>query len=220
MAKRTIAIGDIHGHARALESIINLISPEQNDLLVFLGDYVNRGPNSKGVLDLIIDLQRRCQVVALKGNHELMMLDALQDPNLVGIWLDETTGGLATLQSYGSNKDLSVIPVEHRDFLERLQPFYETDTHFFIHANYLPMNQLNQQPPDVAFWTSIDESYPAKHHSGKIAVVGHTVQRDRRIIVDDYLICIDTGCGFGGCLTAYDLNRDDGWQVTEDGQPI
>ena len=102
---RTIAIGDIHGHIKALVGLIDLINPQSEDQLVFLGDYINRGPDSKGILQFIIDLKQRCNIVCIMGNHEEMMINAYADPSTMGWFL--ANSGHETLQSYGNALSLS-----------------------------------------------------------------------------------------------------------------
>ena len=128
---RTIAIGDIHGCAKALRALIDSIQPEPEDLLVFLGDYVDRGPDSRGVIDLLIELKHRCRTVFLLGNHEIMFRGVLRgiDPSL---WLE--LGGRPTLTSYGGR--IENVPASHLEFLDQLQPYFETDQHMFVHANF------------------------------------------------------------------------------------
>src|SRR5437870_3329448 len=97
---RTLAIGDIHGCLRAFDLLLATVCPEPDDLLVTLGDYVDRGPDSKGVLERLIDLQGRCRLVALMGNHDIMMVQARDDPQAFRNWLE--CGGKQTLESYGA----------------------------------------------------------------------------------------------------------------------
>src|ERR1043166_4066276 len=99
MSGRTIAVGDVHGCSRALATLLDAIGPEPDDRLVLLGDYVDRGPDSRGVLDQLISLVGRCRVVPLLGNHEEMLLAVRSAPAALKGWL--TCGGLATLESYG-----------------------------------------------------------------------------------------------------------------------
>src|SRR5438270_3455841 len=124
---RLLAIGDIHGCVRALDAILEMVRPESGDLLVFLGDYVDRGPNSRGVLDRLIALRDRCRCVFLRGNHDQMMLDARDNYSAQEEWLH--CGGRATLDSYSGTLD--DVPDGHWRFLEDAQPFFEADTHFF-----------------------------------------------------------------------------------------
>lgn len=215
MRSRIIAIGDIHGHSAALKSILDLASPRQEDTVVFLGDYIDRGPDSRGVIEQVIDLADHCQVVSLLGNHEEMFLDALADGRYLRTWLEN--GGEAALKSYGTDHDISKIPGGHIDFLSNLRRFYDTDSHFFIHANYAPNWPLEQHDSNTALWLPLVE-IPGPHYSGKIAVVGHTPQSNGEILDCGHLICIDTGCGFGGFLTALDVTDGQIWQVDEQGR--
>src|SRR5687768_12897056 len=120
MTARTIAIGDIHGCAEALRAVVAAIDPQPTDTLVSLGDYIDRGPDSRGVIEQMLALEKRCRVVPLLGNHELMLLDALQNPYSVGPWRD--CGGDATLASYGN---LQKIPGSHVEFVRRCKRYYE-----------------------------------------------------------------------------------------------
>ena len=132
MSARTIAIGDIHGHLAALAAIIAAIELQPDDTLVLLGDYVDRGPDSKGVLEQVIQLSERFHVVALKGNHEEMMLGAREGRDNLRFWMG--CGGDAALQSYGQAKDVSLIPREHYRFLESLPLYHESESHFFSNS--------------------------------------------------------------------------------------
>ena len=212
---RTIAIGDIHGHSQALDAILAAIDPKPDDTLIFLGDYVDRGPNSKGVLDRLIDLKKRFNVVALRGNHEEMMLGAKEGRSDLRFWMN--LGGRETLESYGNAGDLRLVPWEHLQFLKSLPFFYETETHFFIHANYDPDRPIDRQDSATALWKHLGEP-PPPHTSGKIAIVGHTPQISGQILDLPHLKCIDTGCGYGGFLTALDLASGRIWQVDEGGR--
>jgi len=116
MPGRTIAIGDVHGCSAALDALIAAIRPRPDDTIVALGDYINRGPDTRGVLDRLIDLGRRCHLVPILGNHDQMLLEARSGLHPT-TWLG--MGGLATLDSYGPGRDLDLIPDEHFEFLIR-----------------------------------------------------------------------------------------------------
>ncbi len=105
---RLIAIGDIHGHLQSLDTLLAAISPQATDTIVTLGDYVDRGDNSKGVIERLIQLKSRCNLVTIRGNHEEMMLDVIEYGQSPHSWL--RYGGVDTLDSYGFVGDLSVIP--------------------------------------------------------------------------------------------------------------
>src|SRR3954464_12167165 len=136
MPPRTIAIGDIHGCSAALDALLAAIRPRPDDTIITLGDYINRGPDSRGVLTRLIDLGRRCRLVPLLGNHDQMLLDVRSGKYPIYWLLD--MGGTATLDSYGSGRDIGLIPLTHIRFLEGCRDFYETDIHIFVHANYFP----------------------------------------------------------------------------------
>ncbi len=216
MPDRTIAIGDIHGCAKALATVIEAIDPQPGDTLVTLGDYVDRGADSKGVIEQLIELEGRCRLIALLGNHDEMLLQILGGKRrLLGDWL--SFGGNTTLASY----DCVVpdnMPGAHIDFLKRCVPSYETDDYFFVHANYIRSLPLAKQPGRVLCWESLNERRPGSHFSGKKAIVGHTSQKDGEILDLKYLKCIDTCCYGNGWLTALDVDSGSLWQADKEGK--
>ena len=214
MPARTIAIGDIHGCSTALSALVQAIDPQPADTIVALGDYVDRGIDSKGVIDQLTALADRCCLVPLLGNHDEMMLHARNGKDDFRFWLN--CGGDAALDSYGSTSRLDLIPSAHFRFLERCLLYFETDTHFFVHANYKPDLPLDKQDDYTLRWLSLRDFVPLPHCSGKIAVVGHTPQPD--VLDLGHLICIDTGCCNGGWLTALDVASGVKWQVDGRGQ--
>jgi serine/threonine protein phosphatase 1 len=214
MAGRIIAIGDIHGCSVALADLVKAIDPQPEDTIVTLGDYVDRGIGSKDVLDLLIALSDRCQLVPLLGNHDQMMLHAGNGKDDFRFWLN--CGGIDALDSYGTSRQLDLIPAAHFRFLRRCVSNYETDTHFFVHANYKPDVPLDQQDDATLRWLSLWDYMPGPHFSGKIAVVGHTAQPD--VLDHGHLICLDTGCCDGGWLTALDVASGKKWQVDQQGR--
>jgi serine/threonine protein phosphatase 1 len=215
MFQRTIAIGDIHGCSIALAALIESISPQADDTIITLGDYVDRGIDSKGVLDLLIGLADRCRLVPLLGNHDEMMLHARDGRGDFQFWLN--CGGDAALDSYGSTRSLELIPAAHFRFLEHCLALFENDKYFFVHANYRPDSPLDRQDGETLRWLSLRDFVPGPHCRGKIAVVGHTPQPD--VLEIGHLICLDTGCCNGGWLTAMELPSGRIWQVDEKGRP-
>lgn len=211
---RVIAIGDIHGCSIALTALIEAISPRPDDIIVPLGDYVDRGIDSKGVLDQLIDLSSRFRVMPILGNHDQMMLHARDGRSDFEFWLN--CGGDAALDSYGSTRRLDLIPRNHIRFLESCRSYFETDTHIFVHANYKPEVPLEQLDDHTIRWLSLRDFVPPKRHcSGKVVVVGHTPQTE--VLDLGYLICLDTGVWKGGWLTALDVESGKIWQVSEKG---
>jgi serine/threonine protein phosphatase 1 len=216
MSKRLIAIGDIHGCSAALDCLIDSINPDKQDTIVALGDYVDRGPDSKGVIDRLIALQDRCEVVALQGNHEEMMLDVVrgQKPHLR--WLQY--GGVETLDSYGFIGDLNVIPPEHFEFFDSMVDYYESEDHIFCHANYVPELPMPEQDIFHLRWQKLTEFVPGPHVSGKRFVLGHTHDRGGEIFDAGHFICLDTYCYGGGWLTAMDVESGEMWQANIHGE--
>lgn len=212
MAARTVAIGDIHGCSKALAALLEAVSPAQDDLVVPLGDYVDRGPDSQGVIAQLIALSDRCRVAPLLGNHEIMMLDAIADGDAC-FWLE--CGGETTLASYGG--DLAAVPPEHVAFLRACRRYVETPRHIFLHANYQYDLPLDQQPDDLLFWTHISYYVPPPHQSGKRAVVGHTPQPDGEVLDLGHVVGIDTYCFGTGWLTGLDVDSGQIWQADKAG---
>ncbi len=216
MSGRLIAIGDIHGCSAALDAILAAIDPQAHDTLVALGDYVDRGPDTKGVIDRLIELRSKCELVCLHGNHEEMMLDVVRDTQPPFRWLQY--GGVETLDSYRFAGDMSVVPQTHRDFFASMRDFYETDDFFFVHANYDPDLPLNEQPRQLVRWQKLTDVVPGPHQNGKRAIVGHTHDRNGEIFDIGHLVCIDTFCYGGGWLTAMDVNSGKLWQSNMAGE--
>ena len=212
---RTIAIGDIHGCSIALATLIEIIAPQPDDTVVPLGDYVDRGIDSRGVIDQLMALAGRCRLVPILGNHEEMLLHACGDVWSFQFWMK--CGGRVCLDSYGATGDVHLIPAEHRDFLRSCRTYFETERQFFVHASYRPDVPLEQLDIFTLYWSSLREYMPPMPHcSGKVAIVGHTPQPE--VLDLGYLKCIDTGCCYGGWLTALDVDSGQVWQVNERGE--
>jgi serine/threonine protein phosphatase 1 len=208
---RTIAIGDIHGCGEALRALLAAIGPKSDDTVVALGDYVDRGPTTRDVLDQLLALATKCQLIPLRGNHELMMLAARENTSDRSFWLQ--CGGRETLESYGPSATIEDIPDAHWQFMENTRLYFDTPTHIFTHANYVPGLPMDQQDPNVLLWLSARDYAPGPHFSGKTVIVGHTPQPD---VVDlGHLIVLDTGCYRGGWLTAMEIATKHIWQADD-----
>ena len=216
MTGRIIAVGDIHGCAEALKTLITAIAPTPDDTIVTLGDYVDRGPDSRGVIDQLIELGKICRLVPLMGNHEEMMLEVVNGKQSPYRWLQY--GGVETLDSYGFFGDMSVIPESHHEFFRSMKDFYETESHFFVHANYDPELPLDKQSVHSLRWLKLTDVTPEPHLNGKRAIVGHTHDRGGEIFDVGHLTCIDTYCYGGGWLTALEVNTNTLWQTNAEGQ--
>ncbi len=205
------AIGDIHGCLKALTDLIGQLPLKPEDEVVFLGDYIDRGPDSKGVLDYLLKNQQP-NWRFLRGNHEQMLLEWLGTPNSMTAsnWL--LNGGLQTLQSYvppekmdevrgeGAHMVLqSNIPPSHAEFFNSLPLTYETPDYFFCHAGVNLDSPLDKQEQDDLLWIRRKFLQDPRPTSKKI-VHGHTPVETLDLTRDR--INLDTGCVYGGSLTA------------------
>ena len=216
MPGRVIAIGDIHGCARALRKLVELIGPQPDDTLVPLGDSVDRGSDSRQVIEELMRLREVCRLVPLLGNHEEMMLNFLDGRPQPDNWL--LCGGDATLQSYRTAGAAPEIPSEHIEFIRTWCDYHLTETHFFAHAAYHPEQAFADQRWQRWRWHSLRDMVPGPHVSGKTAVVGHTSQKNGEILDVGHLVCIDTYCWGGGWLTALDTTTGQLWQADREGR--
>jgi len=211
---RTLAISDIHGCLEPLEKMWEVIAPQAEDRIIFMGDYIDRGPDSKAVIDFIIDKQQDFNIIALTGNHEekfsLSEMDHTDCEGWINYW-----GGQPTLDSYGPN-GFEDVPESHWHFIRHLKPYYETDTHIFVHANLEHDVPLNEQLP----FTIIHKKFgnPKPHRSGKIMVCGHTAQKNHRPLNIGHAINIDTDPGRGGWLCCLQVETGSYWQTNIAGE--
>jgi serine/threonine protein phosphatase 1 len=213
---RTLAIGDIHGCLAALDALLGAVGPRPEDTIVTLGDYVDRGSDSRGVLERLIELRRRCRLVPLLGNHdEMMLLGHDGHAELYAEWFQ--FGGDATLRSYGVARP-EEIPAAHADFLRNCALWYESGDYFYLHGNYLADVPLSAQPRETLLWDSLKVRRPGSHYSGKIGIVGHASQRTGEILDLGYVRCIDTWCYGDGWLTAIDAAAGQVWQADKNGR--
>ena len=229
---RIVIVGDIHGYNEPVEEMINKIDVSENDLLIFIGDYIDRGPASKQVVDYLITFkQMNKNTLFLKGNHEDMMLGSMGTPAVVmdvNTWL--YNGGSTTLASYGMNRKeiyrltsvwddserfqmmKDFIPESHIDFFLDLQMFIESEHYFFCHAGINPYNTIYEGKMNTydLLWMR-DHIYSDVTRWEKIVVCGHTPLRD--VLLTDKLICIDTGLYYYGKLSAIDVLSREIYQV-------
>jgi serine/threonine protein phosphatase 1 len=212
---RYLAIGDIHGCFDALTALAEYVPFEPDDCLITLGDYTSRGPDSCKVLDWLIARHKQGTLIPLRGNHEIMMLNARDSEDLRRGWL--ACGGDATLASYSPFEDegrFADIPEAHWQFLEEeLRGYYETPTHFFVHANYYPHYALSEQPDLMLYWEKFDD--PRPHQSGKIMICGHTPQKSGIPRNIGHAVCIDTWVYSKGWLTCLDVASGQYWQANQ-----
>ncbi|MFV0444065.1 MAG: metallophosphoesterase family protein [Planctomycetaceae bacterium] len=208
---RTIAIGDIHGCDTALAVVLEAISPTADDLLIVLGDVIDRGPGTKQCIDRLIKLSLNCRLVHLMGNHEEMFLDTLSGGPWSQTWFQY--GGLEMLDSYGGSIDR--IPAEHLDFIRNGKDFFETDTHIFVHGFLRRSVPVDQESVQWLRWSRFQPS-AAAHCSGKRVICGHTAQASGLPIGNAHYVCIDT-CVYcpTGALSALDVEANQLWRATQ-----
>ena len=223
---RTFAIGDIHGSFDALQSLVDSVNPQPGDRLILLGDLVDRGHRTPDVIQWAIDNPLGLDLQVLRGNHELMMLTAPDNPWKFGTWV--AVGGKAVLASYLPEVDYdtldpllyqetwhSHIPEAHWQFLQATLPVYETESEIFVHAGVAPMLPLDQQGEHFLYWQSFHGIRP--HQSGKRIICGHTSQRSGRPADSGYAVCIDTNAWDGGWLTCLEVATNHYWQANHTG---
>jgi serine/threonine protein phosphatase 1 len=217
---RIYAVGDIHGRADLLVDIFARIDAdlarhrEAKALHIFLGDYVDRGPSSKGVIDRLVERGRSHKVVCLKGNHESCLIEFLRRPATLTAW--QQLGGLETLISYGlmptSETDVvhlalafvKALPPAHRRFLERLRLSFSCGDYFFVHAGIRPGVPLQEQKDSDLLWIR-DDFLLCEDRFEKMIVHGHTpvLQPELRF----NRINIDTGAYATGRLTCLIIDK-------------
>jgi len=210
----TLAIGDIHGCRKALDTLLDYIQPSKDDLLITLGDYVDRGPDSRGVIEKLLTIkQSHSHFIHLMGNHEIQMIRALEAPHHMERFLSPMCGGRDTLANYGGTFD--GIPEDHWEFITSAELYYESDTHIFVHAGVQPSSPVDKQDQETYYYQRFYEA--KKHMSGKPFICGHTIQGDLPTDLG-YAICLDTCAYGGGWLTALDVENGIYYQANEKGQ--
>ena len=205
---RTFVVGDIHGCLEEVEYLLEALSPNTDDKIIFLGDYIDRGPSSRGVIDRLLRLQKEGpHCVFLKGNHEDMFLDFLGLGGRHGAAF-LINGGQATLRSYGlgvadPHSTARELPRAHIEFLQNLELRYEHEGFLCVHAGLDPSLPLDRQREEDLLWIR-DPWTKSRHPFNCTVVFGHTPQRE--VLADlPYKIGIDTGLVYGRCLTALEL---------------
>lgn len=217
---RTFVIGDIHGCFTALQTLERELKFTDDDLLITLGDYVDRGPDTKSVVDWLIARRRRGGgLIALRGNHEVLMFWASEGDMALKSWMSTFVGGDTTLSSYGGGTSpgkITDVPTEHWHFLTKeTVRYHETDTHIFVHASVDPELPMSDQTDQVLFWERFKEQ--PLHISGKRLICGHTAQHDGNPAVLPHGICIDTRAYGSGWLTCLNVQTGEYVQASKEG---
>lgn len=200
----TYAIGDIHGSLDKLQGLVARCAQHAAGrpmTWVFLGDYIDRGPQTRGVIDMLLTLQARSEassVVTLMGNHEAMLLAVLERRGAARHWHQQ--GGLATLSSYGVTT-ADELPGAHVDWLRALRLSFDDGRRFFVHAGISPDRPLDAQDDFDLLW--IREPFlSGRRDYGRLIVHGHTPLANGRPDLRSNRLNLDTGAVFGGPLTA------------------
>jgi len=213
---KIFAIGDIHGCLSKLEALIPQIDIDSNnDTLVFIGDYIDRGPDSKGVVELVLDLKEKIRtVICLKGNHEQMFLDYVCHDMDKDFYL--FNGGDATIASYGYRTtrggEKIDVPDSHMSFFRSLLLWYETDDYIFVHAGLRGQTPLKDQDIHDLLWVR-HEFIRSSYDFGKTVVFGHTPVSYADPLFLPEKIGIDTGAVYGGPLTCVELPQQKIYQA-------
>ena len=185
---RYIAITDIHGELEKLESVLSKSETRDDDVFVFMGDYIDRGSDSKGVVERVIQQSETHKCVYLIGSHEYALLHAKQDEYYN--YLFWNYGGPATVKSYGGH--FNNILKTHGEFFNNLKFYYLTDNYLFVHAGINPRYSLEEQDEtDLVYIRSAFYNHP--HNLPQKIIFGHTEFSEPQIQKDK--ICIDLGCG-------------------------
>jgi len=212
---RRIVIGDVHGHYDTLVALLDAVSPSSEDEVYFLGDLIDRGPNSAQVVELVMRNQFHC----LRGNHEEMLLDVVGggevSVELYQSWL--YSGGHATVDSYDSK-----IPQEHIDWLKNLPLYIDLGDYWLVHAGVDPKIALEEQCADQFCWIREDFHGSDKaFFSNKLIITGHTITftlpgvKPGQIAAGKGWLDIETGAYHhsSGWMTAVDLNQHKVYQA-------
>lgn len=201
---KIFAIGDIHGCVDKLKALMEKIPVDcVNDTLIFIGDYIDRGPGSFDVVDYLVELKKRHpDIIFLKGNHEDMLQKYLEGTDRFTYLFN---GGQRTLDSYlnrQNKSEFSPIPSNHLDFYKSLVLHYQTEDYLFVHAGLRENVPLDKQNPEELLWIREDFIY-SKFDFGKRVVFGHTPFAEPLLLPNK--IGIDTGAVYGNQLTCVQL---------------
>ncbi|MFO7461132.1 MAG: metallophosphoesterase family protein [Desulfatiglandales bacterium] len=204
MGERILIIGDIHGCLGMLQRLLDKTQwrPE-SDRLIFLGDYVNRGEDSRGVIEYVLEISRSAKrVECLMGNHERILLDFVEGRDASTFFLNGGTSTLNSYRAFQGGYDNALIPDEHIAFLRSLKLWIELDEYYVVHAGLRPGVELENQNQEDLLWirdSFIFSNYPFR----KKIIFGHTPFT--RPLVMENKIGLDTGAVYGNKLTCLEL---------------
>ena len=224
---RNIVIGDIHGCATLLNKLLfDIIQVQPSDQIITLGDYIDRGPNSHGVVQTLIDLKEYCDLTCLKGNHEDLLLKS-NDMTYQLIWL--RNGAVKTIDSYVRSQGLpldsfsdlnissifQVLPDSHLKFFNNCKLYHEDENNIYVHASYNPKLLMQSQTEEDMLWKHVKkDNIPAQHISGKKVWLGHTPQKSHTVTDLGHVALIDVGSARSGYIAAVDTLTGQVWYVS------
>jgi serine/threonine protein phosphatase 1 len=214
MSRKIFAVGDIHGCYDKLVAMMKILpwDRENGDILLFIGDYIDRGPKSREVVDHLAGIRKKGgELVFLKGNHEKMLLDYYIHQKDQMLYV--ANGGAETIASYvegGIGRKAFVLPEEHLEFFLSLSLYYETEDYIFVHAGLRDGIPLDAQSEEDLLWIREEFIYSAFDWNKRI-IFGHTALETP--FVTPGKIGIDTGAVYGNKLTAVELPRMKFYQV-------
>lgn len=242
---RILVIGDIHGCAVALRTLLYAVCLQPGDMVITLGDYIDRGPESYQVLEILIALYKQGGLIPLRGNHEMLFLlncirpdngmnfyhhvsaeQKLSNPELaaekirmsplVHQW--KGCGSTATINSYrrANWHKSAIVPARHLHFLEHdCRNWYESDEFILVHGGVSSDIPVNDTDILILLWKKTNHLTESRHFSGKKIICGHSVQKNGVIGCGRNAVCLDTGACYGGWLSCFDLNSEVCMQANE-----
>jgi serine/threonine protein phosphatase 1 len=230
---KTYVVGDVHGRLNQLKALIGSLDYDPKiDRLVFLGDLIDRGEDSPGVVNYVIELQAESpNLICLRGNHEQMLLDLIEFGDL--LWLVPENGGALTIAQYGckyieETSTLSLqIPMAHLEFFNTMVPFFEDEDAYYVHASLSCDKHPSECDEETLRWKRDPEFF--RNYHGKVCFFGHTPTRylpltATRKLTDVYIcgsaVGVDTGCGPEDPLSCVHVNTFMVHQAFADGRIV
>ncbi|MEW6736638.1 MAG: metallophosphoesterase family protein [Acidobacteriota bacterium] len=229
--RKTYVVGDVHGRLSQLKALIgNLDYDPKSDRLVFLGDLIDRGEDSPGVVNYVLELKDGSpNLICLRGNHEQMLLDLIEYGDL--LWLVPENGGAITIAQYGckyieETSTLSLqIPIAHLEFFNTMLPFFEDENAYYVHAGLTMGKHPSECDEETLRWKRDPIFF--KRYQGKLCFFGHTPTRylpsnGTRKLQDIYVcgsaVGVDTGCGPDDPLSCVQVENMMVYQAFPDGR--
>ena len=189
-------IGDIHGCHKTLDKLLGILSPSKSDTIYFLGDYIDRGPDSKAVFDIIFDtIDSGIEVIALRGNHEDMLLKSINSNMISTIWINKN-GGWTTLKNFDA-ENVSQIPEKYIEFIKNTKYYVELPEFLLVHAglNFTIENPFDDR--EAMLWTRNDvQEVDVSKTGNRPLIVGHTPVPEEKVknSLNSAMIMLDGGC--------------------------